>query len=122
MKAVAVSILIFLVAVQSFSQWAVLLNFRMNREYISTTLCINKQKPQTRCGGKCQLMKAMEKESSAPSSPASSATVKFTEVQFPLEEISAVAGIMPDCLPAPLPYYLLRRYAAPAPAIFHPPA
>ena len=38
------------------------LNFYWNQSYIAEVLCENKEKPQLKCGGKCQLMKQMKAE------------------------------------------------------------
>ncbi len=34
--------------------------FELNRDYIATTLCINRDKPQLHCNGKCYLMKKLK--------------------------------------------------------------
>ena len=36
--------------------------YAINYDYISKVLCINKDKPDLRCNGKCQLMKKLEKQ------------------------------------------------------------
>jgi hypothetical protein len=37
------------------------LEYKVNYEYISTVLCINKEKPQMNCNGKCHLLKELKK-------------------------------------------------------------
>lgn len=39
-----------------------LVEYAINYDYISKVLCINKDKPELRCNGKCQLMKELEKQ------------------------------------------------------------
>ena len=39
-----------------------LVEYAVNYDYISKVLCINKDKPEMSCNGKCQLMKKMEKQ------------------------------------------------------------
>ncbi|MFL0065902.1 hypothetical protein V2595_09715 [Tenacibaculum maritimum] len=36
--------------------------YAINYDYISTVLCINKDKPESSCKGKCQLMKKLEQQ------------------------------------------------------------
>ena len=36
--------------------------YAINYDYISKVLCINKDKPELACNGKCQLMKKLEKQ------------------------------------------------------------
>jgi hypothetical protein len=122
MKAIVVPILILLIATQTFSKWVLLLDFSLNRDYIAANLCENRTEPQTKCGGKCQLTKAMEKEETTPSSPAQSTKIKFAETLFPFELTAASAQNVAEKRSSPLPPYLLKRYSAPLPAIFHPPA
>ncbi len=47
------------------------IEYLVNKEYIATVLCINKDKPEMHCNGKChltkQLKKASEDENNSPS-------------------------------------------------------
>lgn len=36
--------------------------YAVNYDYISKVLCINKDKPELKCNGKCQLMKELDKQ------------------------------------------------------------
>lgn len=36
--------------------------YAINYDYISKVLCINKDKPELQCNGKCQLMQKLEKQ------------------------------------------------------------
>jgi len=63
----ALAILLLLCSVSlSLSQFFVFAGFEMNRSYIVAALCINRDRPQLHCNGKCYLMKklkqAQEKE------------------------------------------------------------
>lgn len=37
-------------------------NFLINQDYIAQNLCENKEKPELKCNGKCQLVKELSKE------------------------------------------------------------
>lgn len=56
----------------------------INYEYIATVLCINKDKPEMHCNGKCHLMQEMAKtsEKELPLKPTKKHVVTETEVLF----------------------------------------
>ena len=47
---------------QTFSANFVFINFYTNQKYIAANLCINKFKPETKCCGKCQLVKKLKQQ------------------------------------------------------------
>ena len=47
----------------------VLVNYVINKDYISKNLCVNKSKPKMKCNGKCHLMKELQKEEKKEQSP-----------------------------------------------------
>lgn len=58
-----ISIIIFLtfaILSANFSRLFVFAGFEMNRAFIAAELCINKDKPQMHCNGKCYLSKKLE--------------------------------------------------------------
>jgi len=56
--------IIWLVAIlaQAFSKNLIILDYHLNRHYIATHLCENRNKPQLHCEGKCFLKKQLEKD------------------------------------------------------------
>jgi hypothetical protein len=64
------------------------LEYVVNYEYISKVLCINKDKPQLHCNGKCHLMKELVKASDTekPLSSGKKVSSQLVEVLF-FEEI-----------------------------------
>ncbi|WP_129715767.1 hypothetical protein [Pedobacter sp. SYP-B3415] len=64
-KSVAI-LLLFAVLTAQFSMSFVFAGFELNRDYIAKTLCVNRDKPELNCKGKCFLMdkvrKAQQKE------------------------------------------------------------
>lgn len=123
MKLFWVPILILLVAVQSFSKWLILLDYQVNQNYIAQNLCENRNKPQMRCKGKCQLKKKLAAdENQNQGNEGSTAKVKFAEVLFadpqPLVSITAFL----DNAPSLNGHYQFYLYSAPLSAPFHPPA
>ena len=62
-------LLIFSIISCSFSRFFIYAGFELNRNYIATKLCENRNKPWLHCNGKCYFMKrikqAEEKQNSA---------------------------------------------------------
>ena len=46
---------------QVFNKSVTVSGFMLERDYISSKLCVNKSKPQMHCHGKCYLMKELKK-------------------------------------------------------------
>ncbi|MDR2123076.1 MAG: hypothetical protein LBP34_08110 [Flavobacteriaceae bacterium] len=55
--------IILLVIILSFRPLAPLLDYGINYDYISTVLCINKDKPELNCNGKCHLIEEIAEKS-----------------------------------------------------------
>ncbi len=57
---IVVPVLIVSVLMQTFATIGVLVQFEMNRKYYADVLCINKNKPELACHGKCILMQRIQ--------------------------------------------------------------
>jgi hypothetical protein len=57
---------------QSFSKIFILINFQINREYISKNLCVQKKVKDNCCKGSCHLKKQLKEEEKKEESPANS--------------------------------------------------
>ncbi len=62
MKKVLSIVLLALVLTQAWGYSIVYFNFLAHRNYIASTLCVNKSKPSMHCNGKCHLMKELKKQ------------------------------------------------------------
>jgi hypothetical protein len=124
MKFVLIPILMLLVLAQAFSKWLVVAEYKMNKDFISRNLCVNKAKPKLHCNGKCQMMKrlAEEEKQNSSNNKNNSSKVSTHEVLF-CDEITKPA--------VPLPSYIITAYNedpfilkrdSPVSSIFHPPA
>ena len=71
-------LLLLLTAVQTFSKWCLIAEFRIERDYIAKNLCVNKDKPQLHCEGQCCLKKRLAQEAKNQA-PASSSEQKSKE-------------------------------------------
>ena len=56
---IALFLLLALVG-SGFSQFAVYLGFQLNQEYIAKTFCVNKNRPELHCNGRCYLMSKLK--------------------------------------------------------------
>ncbi|GGH63615.1 hypothetical protein HNQ91_002485 [Filimonas zeae] len=63
-KQITSILLLLAFLLQTFSRTAIVLEFYANQQYIAQKLCENKNKPQLKCGGKCQLHKKLQQEES----------------------------------------------------------
>ncbi len=62
MKSLIAILIIFSFLFQSFSKFAIIINYQINKEYIAKNLCIKKDEPENCCEGKCHLNKQLEEE------------------------------------------------------------
>lgn len=121
MKFILVPILMLLMLIQTFSKWAIVAEYKLNKNYIAKNLCINKAKPKLHCNGKCQMMKKLAEEEKQNSSDNTTKiktpeTVFYNEISNPvLPEVSFTTRSYNEEPP-------LKKYVSPVPSIFHPPA
>jgi hypothetical protein len=59
-KAILAYLLILTTLAANLSQLLVYAGFELNRNYIVSELCINRDKPQLHCNGKCYLMRKLK--------------------------------------------------------------
>jgi hypothetical protein len=78
---------------QAFSKWVLVLEYEWNKEYIVQTLCINKQKPQLHCNGKCQLAKKIAAEEKDNASSQQNTKSKFVELPAVSTTIDIGVGV-----------------------------
>jgi hypothetical protein len=53
--------LLFIYSLNSFRTVQPYLEYNLNYDYISNVLCVNKEKPEVKCNGKCYLTKELKK-------------------------------------------------------------
>ncbi|MFB9865524.1 hypothetical protein [Rufibacter immobilis] len=71
MKRLATILLLLLMLTQAFSKAWIVLDYEANKDFITKFLCINRQKSQLQCNGKCYLKKKLKKADQTENSPAS---------------------------------------------------
>ena len=122
MKAITVPILIVLMATQAFSKWVMLLQFNWNREYIAANLCENKARLQSKCGGKCQLMKNIAKdEKENTTSQNGVGNSAFQEVLFTIHAVNLFVPILTSAKSSAFAGRQNWITYSPPCSVFHPP-
>jgi hypothetical protein len=69
MKQLVAIVLVFTFCFQNIGKLLVLINFAVNREYIAKNLCVNREKSDNCCKGKCELKKDLEEQEKKESIP-----------------------------------------------------
>lgn len=121
MKCICVLILIFSVFVQSFDKLISIAEFRLNQNFISRTLCINKDIALSDCKGKCQLKKKLlESNQKVPIKNSIKSEIRsqcFTDkvVKWAIQLLPPVASVYPEIPP-------VIKHSSPVFLIFHPPS
>jgi hypothetical protein len=84
-------LLLLLTAVQTFSKWCLIAEFRIERDYIAKNLCVNRFKPCSCCKGKCYLNKKLAEDQSQQQVPVRDAQHQ----EIPLQ-VLPMGGLLPD--------------------------
>jgi hypothetical protein len=68
--------LALLILLNSLGRVFIVLEYQLNKDYIAKILCINRDKPQLACNGKCHLKKQLQKAEEQEKKTANSAEGK----------------------------------------------
>ncbi|MET6996476.1 hypothetical protein [Chitinophaga defluvii] len=123
MRKQSITVLLMLIWLCQLSgRYFVMLDFYINQNYIAKNLCINRDKPQMHCNGKCSLKKKLNEEDRKNQENPERKAENRSEIFYPLitenrtvpqpETINTIYT-HPDCIGTPIDQ--------PA-VIFHPPA
>lgn len=123
MKFIAVPILMLLIMSQTFSNWFMIMSFKLNQEYIAKNLCENRYRPQLNCKGNCVLMKKLrQQEKEEQNSPAA---LKLDISTVVISSRSFFATIDKPAIVVSRAYILLYNIGKPVnrpSSVFHPPS
>lgn len=107
---------------QLSGRYMVMFEFYLNQAYVAQNLCVNKDKPQLHCNGKCHLRKQLNEEErrdqNNPERRAENKAEIFYDASFAIADITPAYTILdvtynsPDCIGKPID----QTYT-----IFHPP-
>lgn len=112
-----------LVLLQTFSQELLVVDYQLHKERVTQLFCVNKDKPQLHCNGKChlakQLRKAADAESKAPNAG-------FAKMKFEALPTGWAALVRPVLYPSPAQLFAPQQAVlytfSPVHGVFHPPA
>ena len=107
--------------VQMMSSSLILLNYEVNMSYIIENYCVNTDKPEMKCNGKCHLNKQIKTDSEQKSETPAAESEILTFV-LSIEETSAFEfKFFERELVQANSLYLEGNYSNPLQSIFHPP-
>ncbi len=120
MKLISVSILFICLLTATFSKWLLIACFDLNKNYVATELCINKNNPATHCNGHCFLNKELNNEERSNNPLNTSSKEKF-EVQLFCIDASNSINVIPVFITTSYTY--LQNFTAQEvlKTTFHPP-
>jgi len=89
MKKWSAIILVILLVFNTFNEYSIFVSFKLNQNKLTELFCINKDKPELKCNGKCHLSTVIESNQENEESPYSNtnetreASVLFIELIKP---------------------------------------
>ena len=115
-------ILFFIMAVYVLRPVYPYIHYAWNKEYIAKYLCINKDKPELQCNGKCHLKKELSEQRKEEKGPAFPFKISYESIQLWHRIISGIQldkfakSVLNHCPVYKINYlYTLIRF------VFHPP-
>ncbi|MES2287986.1 MAG: hypothetical protein V4547_20020 [Bacteroidota bacterium] len=99
---------------------SIIINYALNKEYISKTFCENRTRPKMNCQGKCHLKKQLAKEEKKEQSP-TNPTKEKVEVQYFSETNSNVLFLTPSLTTIFKPSYSFSLSEKHLHSVFQPP-
>lgn len=121
MKHVITILVLVAILLQPFSNAVILLNYTINKEYISKNICENRKKPQLRCNGKCHLMKQLKKENKQQEQSPLALLKCNVQVQYVEEQQEYIFSNTETRVAVNFPRYLIGNTSAESQSVFHPP-
>lgn len=117
-------LLIVLLNVPTFSKWSVVIYYQVNKSSIAKELCINRNRPQLHCDGKCFLAKKLKAADEREQKSTSDKLEKMQEITLFFQKIEA--GLTGESrffrtLISINYFYIEPFLSARALSIFHPP-
>lgn len=82
----------------SMTKIGILIDFKINQDFIAEVLCINKEKPMSTCNGKCYLSKQLKKAEEQEEKQAPTSKKERLEVVYYYAKSAFDFPINNDCL------------------------
>lgn len=114
--------ILFFIAVlgSTFNKGIIQLDYRMNRNYIASVLCVNRNNPSACCQGKCYMKKKLGQDEENGKQRPGNSREKY-EINWFCQEDRPAASMLVES--NPYSAFMNRILAAPfLSGVFHPPA
>lgn len=82
MQKVLAILLLFCLSLQCTVKLGIVAWFKINQDYIAKNICINRDKPQMKCNGKCHLKKQLKKVENDGSASGKDVPTKLDKVEL----------------------------------------
>ena len=112
-------LLILLTLCSGFTKFYFYVGYELNKTYISTTLCENKDKPELQCNGKCYLKKKISQADKQEQRQERTGSKSFFSDHFLLSQYRFKSYIRQTDIFFPPPVHSYHSYNPQA--VFHPP-
>lgn len=104
---------------QILSTLLIIVNYELNKSYITQKFCENKNKPKMNCNGKCHLNKQLQKQEKNENAPSNPIKEKNQiQLYYQLKDHGLGNLDSEKNIYAP---YLTRKITSPLSSAFHPP-
>ncbi len=120
MKVFIAIFLLFGMLLQTTAKLAILINFKINQEYIAKNLCVNKDVPDSCCKGSCQLNEDLEEEEKSEN-PEALPNLKDKFELLPFTLTSKKDWFFGSVIRKHHFIYIHKNYTTDLSAVFHPP-
>lgn len=114
-----------LVLIGTFSDAFIYITFKINQDYIAQELCINLDKPEVMCQGKCFLDDQLAKVNTTPANQDHQTPTKFEKKDIPLfyktnkaENLTTYSSSKPTWKSYQVAIYYYEKHLL---GVFHPP-
>ncbi|HEY1039464.1 MAG TPA: hypothetical protein VGF30_08680 [Bacteroidia bacterium] len=120
MRALVSILLLAVILFQTTAKLSILIQFKINQDYIAKNLCINRAKPKSCCEGSCHLNKQLEEEEKQENVP-SAPNLKGKFELMPCTVMVEQKWSFDKNIIEPSFIYILKEYTTESRAVFHPP-
>lgn len=105
---------------QMFSQLSVLAGYELNKNYIAKVLCVNRDKPEMHCNGKCYLKKKLQQDQQRKNSENGTVGNRMDISLFYSDKLPSFLTVL-NTIPFTYPQVIPNFYTSPCFCFFHPP-
>ncbi len=104
----------------TFGSYIIMMDYTLNKKYISANLCENKERPRVKCEGRCYLCKKINNENKKDAGiPGHRANFKF---ETPVMSKPGCPSLSASFIKLPgRPHYQDKTCSLSGPSFFHPP-